>query len=243
MLDVNAITAQNIKTLSAGELAVIATQMLARIGEQDKRIDRQAQAIKWRDAKIESIVFQLARLKARKFGAKSEAMNAEQRDIFKETLAADQASLEAQLAALQVATPDATRGVSASDERTAASPSAKHCLPTCRAWTSASSSKTLIARRVRRGLPLPSKRALLGVPRKSPAEAGVSFDRPKPVFSFRPCGGAQRPDPSGPDRRGPTSQARAPPPAAPAPAAGPDPRNRSRRPGRGDRQSRLRYRS
>ena len=53
MLDVNAITAQNIKTLSAGELAVIATQMLAHIGEQskhigeqDKRIDCQAQAIK-----------------------------------------------------------------------------------------------------------------------------------------------------------------------------------------------------
>ena len=51
------------------------------------------------------------------FGAKSEAMNAEQRDIFEETLAADQVSLEAQLAALQVATPDATRGVSASDEQ------------------------------------------------------------------------------------------------------------------------------
>ncbi|MCO4245828.1 hypothetical protein NFX52_30740, partial [Acidovorax facilis] len=40
-------------------------------------------------------------LKAWKFGAKTEAMNAEQRDIFEETLAADQASLQAQLAALQ----------------------------------------------------------------------------------------------------------------------------------------------
>ena len=83
MLDVGAITAQNIKTLSAGELTVIATQMLAHIGEQskhiseqgkhiseqDKRIDSQVQAIKWRDAKIESITFQLARLKAWKFGA------------------------------------------------------------------------------------------------------------------------------------------------------------------------------
>ena len=44
--------------------------MLAHIGEQsrhidaqDKRIDSQARAIKWRDAKIESITFQLARLK------------------------------------------------------------------------------------------------------------------------------------------------------------------------------------
>ena len=115
MLDVHAITAQDVKTLSAGELAAMAMQMLAHMGEQrnhiseqnkqiseqDKWIQSQAQAIKWRDAKIESITFQLARLKAWKFGAKTEAMNAEQRDIFEETLAADQASLEAQLAALQ----------------------------------------------------------------------------------------------------------------------------------------------
>ena len=58
----------------------------AHIAEQDKRIDSQAQAIKWRDAKIESITFQLARLKAWKFGAKTERMNAEQREIFEETL-------------------------------------------------------------------------------------------------------------------------------------------------------------
>jgi len=67
----------------------------ATISEQDKRVDSQAQAIKWRDAKIESITFELARLKAWKFGAKTERMNAEQREIFEETLAADQASLEA----------------------------------------------------------------------------------------------------------------------------------------------------
>ena len=108
MLDVHAIKAQDLKALSAAELAPLAAQMLAHIseqswhiGEQDKRIDAQAQAIKWRDAKIESITFQLARLKAWKFGAKTERMNAEQREIFEETLAADQASLEAQLAALQ----------------------------------------------------------------------------------------------------------------------------------------------
>ena len=107
MLDVHAIKPHDFKALSADELAAMATQMLAHIGEQSrhigeqsKRIDTQAQAIKWRDAKIESITFQLARLKAWKFGAKTERMNAEQRDIFEETLAADQASLEAQLAAL-----------------------------------------------------------------------------------------------------------------------------------------------
>jgi len=112
MLDVHAIDPQDLEALSATELAALATRMLGHIGEQSKhidsqamRIDSQAQAIKWRDAKIESITFELARLKAWRFGAKTEAMNAEQREIFEETLAADQASLEAQLAALAGATP------------------------------------------------------------------------------------------------------------------------------------------
>ena len=43
------------------------------IGEQIKRIDSQAQAIKWRDVKTRSITFQLARFKTWKFGAKTEA--------------------------------------------------------------------------------------------------------------------------------------------------------------------------
>ena len=108
MLDVQAISTKDLKALSPAELAEVAARMLAHITEQSKhidaqskRIDSQAQAIKWRDAKIESITFQLARLKAWRFGAKSERMNAEQREIFEETLAADQADLEAQLAALQ----------------------------------------------------------------------------------------------------------------------------------------------
>lgn len=131
MLDVHAIKAQDLKALSAAELAAIATQMLdhineqskhigeqsKHIGEQDKRIDSQLQAIKWRDAKIESITFQLARLKAWKFGAKTERMNAEQREIFEETLSSDQASLEAQLQALQGAPTAHPPGVGAPDKQ------------------------------------------------------------------------------------------------------------------------------
>jgi transposase len=110
MLDVRHFKAQDLRGLSPEELAAAAEKMLAHIaeqsrhiGEQSKRIDSQAQAIKWRDAKIESITFQLARFKAWKFGAKTEAMNAEQRALFDETCAADQADLQAQLAALQSA--------------------------------------------------------------------------------------------------------------------------------------------
>ena len=112
MLNVHAMKAADLKAASAAELADLATKMLAHIAEQgrhiaaqDKRIDSQAQAIRWRDAKIESITFQLARLKAWKFGAKTERMNAQQRAIFEETFAADQASLAAQLAALQQNAP------------------------------------------------------------------------------------------------------------------------------------------
>jgi len=112
MLDVQALKTQDLKALSAAELSDLAARMLAHITEQGRHIDEQnsridslAQAIKWRDAKIESITFQLARLKAWKFGAKTERMNTEQREIFEETLAADQADLEAQLAALQQTAP------------------------------------------------------------------------------------------------------------------------------------------
>lgn len=75
--------------------------MLTHIGMQSQHIERQVRDIKFKDARIERITFELARLKAWRFGAKTEAMNAEQRQLFEETLAEDQASLEVQLQALQ----------------------------------------------------------------------------------------------------------------------------------------------
>lgn len=112
MLDLHAMNAQDISALNPSQWASFAEQLLAQISEQSRhiaaqatRIDSDARALKWRDAKIESITFQLARLKAWKFGARTERMNAEQRSIFEETLAADEASLEAQLAALQPSLP------------------------------------------------------------------------------------------------------------------------------------------
>ena len=108
MLDARQFKAQDLQGLSPGALAEVAAQMLRHIGEQSKHIDRQsrhialqAQAIKFRDVKIERITFELARLKTWRFAAKTERMNAEQRQMFEETWAGDQASLEAQLEALQ----------------------------------------------------------------------------------------------------------------------------------------------
>ena len=108
MLDINAIAAQDLRSLSPASLAEVAGRMLAhigvqsrQIGVQSRQIDEQARAIKFKDTKLERITFELARLKAWRFAAKTEAMNAEQRQMFEETLAEDQASLEAQLLALQ----------------------------------------------------------------------------------------------------------------------------------------------
>lgn len=74
-------------------MAAVHEQMLTRIAAQGKQIAEQAQAIKFKDVKIERITFELARLKAHRFGAKTERMK--QRQMLEEALAEDQASLEA----------------------------------------------------------------------------------------------------------------------------------------------------
>jgi transposase len=115
MLDVDALKAKDLKGLSKSAMAELTTALLTQLaaqGEQlsaqqaaikakDEHIARREREIKFKDAKIERITFELARLKAWKFGAKSEAMNAEQRQMFEDTLAEDEADLQAQLKALQ----------------------------------------------------------------------------------------------------------------------------------------------
>ena len=73
MLDLQRLNAQDLRGLSPSSLADVAAQMLARIGEQSKFIDEQsqqlhernkqiasqAQAIKFKDVKIERITFEL----------------------------------------------------------------------------------------------------------------------------------------------------------------------------------------
>ena len=103
---------QDLQVLSPADLTALAAQMLERIEQQvreldvkQKLIERKDRDIAWRDAKLEKVNFELARLKRWKFGAKSEAMNVEQRQMFQDTLLEDEADLEAQLAALQAALP------------------------------------------------------------------------------------------------------------------------------------------
>lgn len=54
-------------------------------------------------AKIQALTLELAHLRRMRFGARSEALSAEQRDLFQETLAGDLAAAEAELAKQVVA--------------------------------------------------------------------------------------------------------------------------------------------
>ncbi len=119
MLSMRDLKAQDLQGLSPETVTALAAQMLEHIEQQardldlqrrdlevkQKLIERKDRDIAWRDAKLEKINFELARLKRWKFGAKSEAMTAEQRQMFQDTLLEDEADLEAQLAALQAALP------------------------------------------------------------------------------------------------------------------------------------------
>nr|WP_015586007.1 IS66 family transposase [Comamonas sp. 7D-2]AGJ70657.1 Tra [Comamonas sp. 7D-2] len=119
MLSMRDLKAQDLQGLSPETVTALAAQMLERIEQQAQEIDlqrrdlevkqklieRKDRDIAWRDAKLEKVNFELARLKRWKFGAKSEAMTAEQRQMFQDTLLEDEADLEAQLAALQAALP------------------------------------------------------------------------------------------------------------------------------------------
>jgi len=110
MLSMRDLKAQDLQGLSPEAVTALAAQMLERIEQQarelevkQKLIERKDRDIAWRDAKLEKVTFELARLKRWKYGAKSEAMDAEQRQMFQDTLLEDEADLEAQLAVLQAA--------------------------------------------------------------------------------------------------------------------------------------------
>ena len=122
MLNVHALSPQDFVGLSPAAAAQLASKVLEHIGQQSRQIDSQAQAIQFKDAKIESIMFELRRLKAWQFDAKTERMNAQQRQLFEETLAADQADLEAQLAALQAASKDSGDTTDSTDSNTRRQP-------------------------------------------------------------------------------------------------------------------------
>ena len=113
MVDLNSLRPEDLKALGPDAITEVATRMLAQLAAQARQIEQQQALverrdaeIKFKDAKIERITFELARHKAWKFGARTERMNAAQRQMFEDTAAEDEADLQAQLDALQAASAE-----------------------------------------------------------------------------------------------------------------------------------------
>lgn len=87
------------------DVAALIERLQQDLERKQTLIERQSRELAWRDAKLEKVTFELARLKRWKFGARSEAMSAQQRALFEEAMAEDEASLQAQLAALKASLP------------------------------------------------------------------------------------------------------------------------------------------
>ena len=107
MVDIKQLRADDLKGLEPEAITQLAACLLAQVNAQASELERHAQRaeryereIKFKDVKLERITFELARLKAWKFGAKTERMNAAQRQMFEDTAAEDEADLQAQLDAL-----------------------------------------------------------------------------------------------------------------------------------------------
>lgn len=74
---------------------------LATVAEQAELIDARERTISLRDTQIATLTAEIARLKRLQFSAKTERMDPAQRELFEQTMAADIAAVEAQLAAIQ----------------------------------------------------------------------------------------------------------------------------------------------
>ena len=108
MVDPTTLRPEDLKGLSPEAVTQLATRLLAQVTAQAQQIEQQHLLVqrrdaelKFKEAKLEKVTFELARLKAWKFAARTERMSAAQRQMFEETAAEDQADLEAQLQALQ----------------------------------------------------------------------------------------------------------------------------------------------
>jgi len=71
------------------------------LAEHHELLQRKEREIALRDARLEKLEFEIARFRRWKFGAKTEAMNVQQRRLFEETLAEDEAAVQAALELLR----------------------------------------------------------------------------------------------------------------------------------------------
>ena len=80
---------------------------LGTVARQSALIHTRERTISLRDTQIAALTAEIARLRRVQFSARTERMDPDQRELFEETMAADLAAVEAQLAAIQAEAADA----------------------------------------------------------------------------------------------------------------------------------------
>lgn len=109
----------------AGRLEQWVAQTRSEAERANAEATRLARELKARELKCEALVHELARLKRLRFGATSEALSANMRDLFDETLASDIAACEAHLAALRE-TEDSPKAAPRQSKRNGRAPLPAH---------------------------------------------------------------------------------------------------------------------
>jgi len=84
-----------------GAVRNLLDQAQKEVAEALQQITRRDTELHAAQTKIQALTLELAHLRRMRFGARSESLSAEQRDLFQETLAADLAAAEAELARKQ----------------------------------------------------------------------------------------------------------------------------------------------
>lgn len=89
--------------LSLAQLQALLVEKDRELAAKDTLIAEQTRELLWRQGKIDKLTHELALHRRWRFGARTEAWPQEQAELFTETLDADQAAIEEELAALQPA--------------------------------------------------------------------------------------------------------------------------------------------
>lgn len=97
-----------LRGLLAEKLAELAARDAA-LAERDALIAERDKTIRHRELRIEALTHEIARLRRMQFAARSERMSPAQRSLFEETMAADLAAAEAELATLATPKAQSTR--------------------------------------------------------------------------------------------------------------------------------------
>ena len=99
-IDLTQLDGAGLDALAEDRLREVAAALLERVG-------RDAEEIRWRDARIEQLTFEIAQLKRLRYGVRSEQLDPGHKLLFDEAVEADIAAIEAQLDELKGSMPAA----------------------------------------------------------------------------------------------------------------------------------------